>query len=42
MRRLDGINDSVDMNRKQTPGESEGPMTLKGYSPRGHKELNTT
>ena len=23
MRRLDGINDSVDMNRKQTPGESE-------------------
>ena len=40
MRWLDGITDSSKF--KQTPGDSEGQGNLECWSPRGHKELDTT
>ena len=44
MRWLDRITDSMGMNEfQQTLGDSsEGQGSLEPFSPRGHKELDTT
>ena len=42
MRRLDGINDSVDIKFEQSQGDSDGQKTLVCCSSWGRKELDTT
>ena len=43
MRWLEGITESMDMmNLGQTPLDGEGQGGLACFSPRGHKELDTT
>ena len=42
MRWLDGITDLNGHEFEQTLGDSEGQGSLVGYSPWGHRELDTT
>ena len=42
MRWLNGITNSIRHEFEQTPGDSEGQVSLASCSPWDHKELDTT